>query len=206
MAVLVNYYECYEAVKMVADIWMDALKHVPMPINDPASKVLFSLWVFRPNDIFMNVTREIIMYSEDRIGDSYALHHSRTESLETLASQLFNMREKITGQGCVAQPKSRKEEELMDSSRPCENDICVFYVMKKYHNVMHYLNIFLTQYMTASPPVDGPWYKGLSVCKLFWRCAHLAVSEGPEYLRGKRHKKCAFSYRVVKSIEGLRCR
>ncbi|EAW13266.1 uncharacterized protein ACLA_017130 [Aspergillus clavatus NRRL 1] len=54
MAVLVDYYECYEAVEVFTEMWMEALKRKPMAGVEDAEKWLFVAWVFQQQEMFAN--------------------------------------------------------------------------------------------------------------------------------------------------------
>ncbi|KAK4111042.1 hypothetical protein N656DRAFT_712408 [Canariomyces notabilis] len=58
IAVLVDYYECYEAVEVFAEIWLRQLKdQVPKKINRELILWLCVSWIFSATDIFTAVTK-----------------------------------------------------------------------------------------------------------------------------------------------------
>ncbi|KAL4964969.1 uncharacterized protein BDV14DRAFT_64912 [Aspergillus stella-maris] len=222
MAILVDYYGCYAAVKFVADSWIDAIRNVPIPENDEGVRLrwVFIAWVFRRNDIFASVTKELIIFARGRIGVGFclplsgfvtdALNHTRTKYLRTLTTSLIKSLPKLQKQGCRARKKrickSKSNTELRKrlltaNHRNSENDLCIFNVVREYNTVLQSLNILPTKYLTPTPAIEGPDFLGLSIVGLLAEVKGLDVGEGPEYLKGERHAKCAFSYRMRRMLE-----
>ncbi|KAL2004644.1 hypothetical protein VTN00DRAFT_3380 [Thermoascus crustaceus] len=68
IAILVDYYECYEAVEIFSDMWIDRLEgEVPTTYSSELIKWLCISWVFRKNEIFRSVTRVAQRQSKGRI-------------------------------------------------------------------------------------------------------------------------------------------
>lgn len=75
MAILVNYYGVFGAVKSIGDIWINGLINSVIP-NAPADLQLrwvMIAWVFRRADLFTNLTRDVITMSTDKIGTTSML-------------------------------------------------------------------------------------------------------------------------------------
>ncbi|KAI9375118.1 hypothetical protein BJX61DRAFT_495337 [Aspergillus egyptiacus] len=63
IAVLVDYYECYEVVGVYSDMWIDGLQgRLPTWLCQDAWSWLFISWVFHKGDIFQKIT-EVIQYN-----------------------------------------------------------------------------------------------------------------------------------------------
>lgn len=69
MAILVNYYGVFEAVKSIGDMWINRLVYsvIPNPPPDLQLRWVMIAWVFRRDDIFTSVTRDVITMSSDKI-------------------------------------------------------------------------------------------------------------------------------------------
>lgn len=68
IAVLVDYYECHEAVEIFSDMWIDRLKgEVPTTYSSELIKWLCISWVFRKDEIFRSVTQVAQCQSKGRI-------------------------------------------------------------------------------------------------------------------------------------------
>ncbi|KAE8420258.1 hypothetical protein BDV36DRAFT_306976 [Aspergillus pseudocaelatus] len=52
IALLVDYYECYETVEVFSEMWINALAEIPFASVSDAEKWLFVSWVFQQNTIF----------------------------------------------------------------------------------------------------------------------------------------------------------
>ncbi|KAE8344879.1 hypothetical protein BDV24DRAFT_171382 [Aspergillus arachidicola] len=52
IAVIVDYYECYEAVEVFSDMWINALAEKPLESVSDAEKWLLISWVFQQDTIF----------------------------------------------------------------------------------------------------------------------------------------------------------
>lgn len=52
IAIIVDYYECYEAMEVFSDMWINALAERPLESVFDAEKWLFISWVFQQDTIF----------------------------------------------------------------------------------------------------------------------------------------------------------
>ncbi|KAE8318385.1 hypothetical protein BDV41DRAFT_375145 [Aspergillus transmontanensis] len=60
MAILVDYYECYEAVAMVSDLWTKAFEREQSTLAEESPmEWLFITWAFRKGDAFESITKSI---------------------------------------------------------------------------------------------------------------------------------------------------
>ncbi|GAQ12164.1 hypothetical protein ALT_9485 [Aspergillus lentulus] len=68
IAVLVDYYECYEAVDVMAEIWMDKLLNsMPSTYCKDIVSWIFISWVFERRSAFTSATRIAATQSQQRI-------------------------------------------------------------------------------------------------------------------------------------------
>ncbi|KAF5866307.1 hypothetical protein ETB97_012473 [Aspergillus alliaceus] len=68
MAILVDYYECYEAVAMFADLWTEGIEERQQKLSmGNAIKWLCIAWVFRQNRAFKDITRHLQLESKERV-------------------------------------------------------------------------------------------------------------------------------------------
>ncbi|KAL3473716.1 hypothetical protein BJX99DRAFT_193007 [Aspergillus californicus] len=73
MAVLVDYYDCYEAVALLSRLWITGMPDIlptaldPFPAALNANTWLFISWVFRNNSIFEKMTQLFITQSKAEI-------------------------------------------------------------------------------------------------------------------------------------------
>jgi hypothetical protein len=72
IAVLVDYYECYEAVEVFAEIWLRQLKEqVPKKINRELILWLCVSWIFSAADIFTAVTKTALQQARGPLPTLY---------------------------------------------------------------------------------------------------------------------------------------
>jgi hypothetical protein len=65
MAVLVDYYECYEAVELFVELWLQELKgEIPKQVCRELILWLCVSWVFGDADVFTSVTSIAVRYSQ----------------------------------------------------------------------------------------------------------------------------------------------
>lgn len=70
MAVLVDYYECYEAVEVFSGMWIDALeqgRRLSLSSIIDAQRWLFMSWVFQRSAIFQSSSRYLQREDEDKL-------------------------------------------------------------------------------------------------------------------------------------------
>ena len=66
MAVLVDYYECYEAVELFSDMWVPMeQRHIPNIID--AERWLFISWVFQRSAIFRESSHYLQRHGKDKL-------------------------------------------------------------------------------------------------------------------------------------------
>ncbi|KAK4149057.1 hypothetical protein C8A00DRAFT_19216, partial [Chaetomidium leptoderma] len=67
IAVLVDYYECYEAVEVFAELWLQGLKsqsQLPAQVNRELTLWLCVSWIFGDADVFTSVTSTALQQSQ----------------------------------------------------------------------------------------------------------------------------------------------
>ncbi|OCK99817.1 uncharacterized protein K441DRAFT_626854 [Cenococcum geophilum 1.58] len=57
IAVLVDFYECYEAVEIFSNMWIDSLKDLPQSIGTKLTQWIWVTWVFNKPQQFKAATR-----------------------------------------------------------------------------------------------------------------------------------------------------
>ncbi|KAL4779654.1 hypothetical protein BJX76DRAFT_72846 [Aspergillus varians] len=204
MAILVNYYDCYEAVKAIADTWINQLASKPIPYSteDIGLRWVLIAWVFHRNDIFHNATRELINESPGRIGVGCTLpipyavldtiNAARTRHLGHLIGELRLLRDHIT-EGC----RKVIEENGPQAGRTQDGDMCVYYVVRAYSYVMMRMRL-------SHPEPEGPFYPGLSIRTIIAGCEEVEITEGAAYEEGGEHSECSIASRLGVFLDAYR--
>ncbi|KAL4914841.1 hypothetical protein BDW62DRAFT_135919 [Aspergillus aurantiobrunneus] len=205
MASLVNRYGCYEAIKGVADNWIDALVDVAVPYPTEEWRIIWVMiaWVFRRNDVFTRFTRDLILESTGRIASRHPLaipraivdmlNQIRARSIQAIIANLHAIRESIA-LGCLTEIQERRHQPLhTPSSNQCVDA------------VTHACNTAMTEMGLLPTGPQGPLYDGYSIAYLVNTCYILGISEGQGYMRRERHHMCSFQYRVIWMVEQYQC-
>ncbi|KAL4861277.1 hypothetical protein BDV12DRAFT_204163 [Aspergillus spectabilis] len=155
IAVLVDYYGCYEAVEVFSDMWIDHLEgKVSKSLNDDTLKWLFISWAFQKRSIFKQITETIQCESTDSFQwGSLPIPQTiigRVDYLERIINALRGL-----------------FNSLVDGTRSCKvnaasSDKCSYNVLGAF--TRHLIS------MKLGLPEPKPPYAGLAVKKVLKEC------------------------------------
>ncbi|EIT81581.1 hypothetical protein AFCA_004352 [Aspergillus flavus] len=84
IAVIVDYYECYEAVEIFSDMWINTLAERPMESVSDAEKWLFISWAFQQDTIFESSSKYLqLRYTTNMATIPYPIPSSVRDAIDT---------------------------------------------------------------------------------------------------------------------------
>ncbi|BCS29581.1 uncharacterized protein APUU_71151A [Aspergillus puulaauensis] len=199
MAILVNYYGVFEAVKSIGDMWINGLVHSVIPNPPPDLHLCWVMiaWVLRRTDIFTDVTRDVITMSTDKIAMTSMLpiphivldklNNAREYHLGILI-QLLNTLPATIAQGCL-----KEHEEYGSAIGTFAGDVCTESVSLVYNAEMGRMGIH--------PPPTDPDFSGLSIENIVSQCQKVRGVEGAEYGWAGEHRHCSLWSRAAALLE-----
>ncbi|QMW40840.1 hypothetical protein G4B11_004120 [Aspergillus flavus] len=90
IAVIVDYYECYEAVEIFSDMWINTLAERPMESVSDAEKWLFISWAFQQDTIFESSSKYLqLRYTTNMATIPYPIPSSVRGQFTSMPTLLF---------------------------------------------------------------------------------------------------------------------
>ncbi|RDW61730.1 uncharacterized protein DSM5745_10402 [Aspergillus mulundensis] len=198
IAVLVDYYECHDAIALFANLWIKDLAYtVPKPItapigvtafqpdcNDSALNWLLISWVFKDKSVFKQVTSHLLHYSIDEISSDglpipgsiiERLNSQRNANISFLINDL-NALHSQAAKGCQKQAVKSVQ-------------MCTYTVLGAL--TKHMMDMKLHPTSPASP------YKGIGITELKQICAAWTSPEITEPYLPNHHAACSLKSRVA---------
>ncbi|QRD83301.1 hypothetical protein F9C07_2253580 [Aspergillus flavus] len=84
IAIIVDYYECYEAVEVFSDMWINALAERPLESVSDAEKWLFISWVFQQDTIFERSSKYLqLRYTSNMATTPFPIPSSVRDAIDT---------------------------------------------------------------------------------------------------------------------------
>ncbi|KAL5335588.1 hypothetical protein BJX70DRAFT_374581 [Aspergillus crustosus] len=199
VAVLVDYYGCYDAVIFYAKLWIFALQN-PLPSTITRASSLFYgpsdiiqwlliSWVFGHNLIFQKMT-QVLMVDSDRSIDPWGLpipdliihkmNTNRTDFLNRLSQDLIMMQATVA-KGCL--------DSGSDIFYFADKTLCTYAVLGALTKRI------LDMKITATPTDSS--YPGVAIKKFLTECRQNMNSPPINSSRGPNiHDKCSLSRRI----------
>ncbi|KAL4765141.1 uncharacterized protein BDW70DRAFT_156292 [Aspergillus foveolatus] len=200
IAVLVDYYECYDAVEVFANLWIAGLeKDVPLcstpvdngAVSKKALSWLFISWVFRKKSIFERMTKFLLCYSKDKISDGglpipgailEKLNQSRTDLITLILAALDKVHSNAR-QGCLLSISG-----YAFAPSQAETELCTYVVFGALTKQLMDKRLIL--------PTPDPPYPGFSIVDLLAECRDIKSPHIGSFPSTTAHAKCSAGTRL----------
>ncbi|RDW61716.1 uncharacterized protein DSM5745_10388 [Aspergillus mulundensis] len=201
IAILVDFYECYEVVGVISDMWInDLLESHPLAYNDDVHSWLFISWVFARKEIFSKITQIMQVSSTEAIDSAGLLipgviidqlNEGRNEGINRIIEFLHSLYSSLATNGkCNKLILSNVLGECWRTRTACKYGVIGALVT-------HMLSMGLLS------PSPTPPFAGISVTKLIQGCGEKLQSLTHYSDQNNEYVACSISRRTQNRLSNI---